>query len=339
MFLLFFFIGFVIAAQIGGRILDREGAKRAVVLGCAIAAVGFGLWASKVEHPELRQAADLGHRGRSRDGHDAGTGQHRCGQPGQQSLLRRGDRHHADHPELRGQPGSGRPGDDPAVQLPLAPDVVTRRRCTSRMPPAVATSDQRVGPRQFGVSIPHFVSVDFASATATVLYVMCGVMALAALVALIGLKRGRQELPPDPDPSRRQLGHGCLRSPLADSARHRRPPVTASRDLTSRRPVGAEADRQGIRRQTCRTIAVGSGSSLRGWPWPGSLATGCSAISKVKQTYENVKGNKATVDAFIAEPQQRQERPVRRDLRHLGELRRRPWSMPSTPRPANWPSI
>ena len=27
--------------------LDREGAKRAVVLGCAIAAVGFGLWASK----------------------------------------------------------------------------------------------------------------------------------------------------------------------------------------------------------------------------------------------------------------------------------------------------
>ena len=47
-FLLYFFIGFVIAAQIGGRILDREGAKRAVVLGCAIAAVGFGLWASKV---------------------------------------------------------------------------------------------------------------------------------------------------------------------------------------------------------------------------------------------------------------------------------------------------
>ena len=47
-FLLYFFIGFVIAAQIGGRILDREGAKRAVVLGCAIAAVGFGFWASKV---------------------------------------------------------------------------------------------------------------------------------------------------------------------------------------------------------------------------------------------------------------------------------------------------
>src|SRR5271163_3370723 len=47
-FLLYFFVGFVIAAQVGGRILDREGAKRAVVIGCAIAAVGFGLWASKV---------------------------------------------------------------------------------------------------------------------------------------------------------------------------------------------------------------------------------------------------------------------------------------------------
>ena len=28
------------------------------------------------------------------------------------------------------------------------------------------------------------------------------------------------------------------------------------------------------------------------------MATGCSAISKAKQTYENIKGNKATVDAF-----------------------------------------
>ena len=45
--LLYFFLGFVVAAQIGGRMLDRIGAKRPVVLGCALAAVGFGLWASK----------------------------------------------------------------------------------------------------------------------------------------------------------------------------------------------------------------------------------------------------------------------------------------------------
>ena len=47
-FLLYFFIGFVIAAQVGGRMLDRIGAKRPVVLGCALSAVGFWLWAGKV---------------------------------------------------------------------------------------------------------------------------------------------------------------------------------------------------------------------------------------------------------------------------------------------------
>ena len=46
--ILYFFLGFVVAAQIGGRMLDRIGAKRPVVLGCALAAAGFGLWAGKV---------------------------------------------------------------------------------------------------------------------------------------------------------------------------------------------------------------------------------------------------------------------------------------------------
>ena len=48
LFLLYFFIGFVVAAQIGGRMLDRGGAKRPVVPGCILAAVGFYLWAGKV---------------------------------------------------------------------------------------------------------------------------------------------------------------------------------------------------------------------------------------------------------------------------------------------------
>ena len=40
--ILYFFLGFVVCAQIGGRMLDRIGAKRPVVLGCVLAAVGFG---------------------------------------------------------------------------------------------------------------------------------------------------------------------------------------------------------------------------------------------------------------------------------------------------------
>lgn len=44
LYLLTFFLGFAPAAQIGGRRMDREGAKRSVVLGCVLAAVGFWLW-------------------------------------------------------------------------------------------------------------------------------------------------------------------------------------------------------------------------------------------------------------------------------------------------------
>ena len=53
LYLLYFFIGFAIASQIGGRMLDRVGAKRPVVLGCALAAVGFYLWAGKVTQLSL----------------------------------------------------------------------------------------------------------------------------------------------------------------------------------------------------------------------------------------------------------------------------------------------
>ena len=44
-----FFGGFTIAAQWGGRILDRRGARPTVVLGCAVSAVGFYLWANHLD--------------------------------------------------------------------------------------------------------------------------------------------------------------------------------------------------------------------------------------------------------------------------------------------------
>jgi EmrB/QacA subfamily drug resistance transporter len=47
--LLVFFGGFTIAAQWGGRVLDRRGARPTVVLGCAVAAVGFYLWGAKLD--------------------------------------------------------------------------------------------------------------------------------------------------------------------------------------------------------------------------------------------------------------------------------------------------
>jgi len=44
LYLLIFFAGFATASQWGGKVLDRVGARPAVVVGCAIAAVGFYLW-------------------------------------------------------------------------------------------------------------------------------------------------------------------------------------------------------------------------------------------------------------------------------------------------------
>jgi EmrB/QacA subfamily drug resistance transporter len=52
-YLLVFFAGFAPAAQLGGRMLDRAGARRPMVLGSALACVGFALWAGKLHHLSL----------------------------------------------------------------------------------------------------------------------------------------------------------------------------------------------------------------------------------------------------------------------------------------------
>jgi EmrB/QacA subfamily drug resistance transporter len=45
LYLLIFFAGFAPGVQVGGRLLDRIGAKLPVVIGCAVGAVGYALWA------------------------------------------------------------------------------------------------------------------------------------------------------------------------------------------------------------------------------------------------------------------------------------------------------
>jgi hypothetical protein len=53
LYLLMFFGGFAPAAQLGGRMLDRSGARRPMVLGSALAAIGFALWAGKLHEYSL----------------------------------------------------------------------------------------------------------------------------------------------------------------------------------------------------------------------------------------------------------------------------------------------
>lgn len=48
LYLLTFFAGFAPGVQLGGRLLDKQGAKAAVVVGCLVSGVGFALWAAKM---------------------------------------------------------------------------------------------------------------------------------------------------------------------------------------------------------------------------------------------------------------------------------------------------
>jgi len=66
------------------------------------------------------------------------------------------------------------------------------------LPSARASAEaSRISRSQGGTgTIPHFVRLDFAYATRSVLYGMAGIMAVAAIVAFVGLRRGVQEEAP-----------------------------------------------------------------------------------------------------------------------------------------------
>ncbi len=193
-FLLFFFVGFVVLAQVGGRILDREGAKRAVVLGCAIAAVGFGFWASKatmLSFSEQQIWVIV-----------AGAGMGMMLGPANTDAVNRAS--NLSYGEATGITQTIR-NFGASLGLAALGTILLfnyRSHLTTSLrkmgDPNAAAEANRITQSQNGSgsvsSIPHFVSVDFAHATQAVLYVMCGIMACAALVALFGLQRGVQEV-------------------------------------------------------------------------------------------------------------------------------------------------
>ena len=113
LFLLYFFIGFVVAAQIGGRMLDRAGPSGRSCSAASSPRSGFGLWAGKVTELSFSTQQWYIILAGAGIGLHARPGQHRRGQPGLPALLRRGHRHHPDGAELRRQPGPGHPRHDP----------------------------------------------------------------------------------------------------------------------------------------------------------------------------------------------------------------------------------
>lgn len=118
-FLLYFFIGFVVAAQVGGSLFDKGGAKRPVVQGCALSAVGFFLWANHVT--DLKFDSAVVHHSRwRRYGDDAGPSQHRRRESRVAPVVRRSYRHHPNCPQLCRQPRPRRARDHPGPPLGIA---------------------------------------------------------------------------------------------------------------------------------------------------------------------------------------------------------------------------
>jgi MFS family permease len=196
LFLLYFFLGFVIAAQIGGRILDREGAKRAVVIGCAIAALGFGFWASKVTKLEFssQQLWVI----------VAGAGMGLMLGPANTDAINRAS--NLSYGEATGITQTIRNFGASLGLAVLGTILLTEFRSkltTSLIAQGVPHASRlatQLSQSQDGSSagaIPHFASLDFAYATQKVLFVMCGIMAFAGVVAFLGLERGLQEAAPE----------------------------------------------------------------------------------------------------------------------------------------------
>jgi EmrB/QacA subfamily drug resistance transporter len=205
LYLLYFFLGFVVTAQIGGRILDRRGAKLPVVLGCALAAVGFALWAGKVT--ELNFSSQVW------DVVLAGAGMGFMLGPASTDAVNRASR--LTYGEATGITQTVR---NYAASLGLAilgtllvskmRSQVTASLVSKGLPRGRASIEaSRISQSQEGSGgvsrIPRFIRLDFAYASREVFYVMSGIMAVAAVVALIGLRAGAQE---DPDEGGRGPG-------------------------------------------------------------------------------------------------------------------------------------
>jgi EmrB/QacA subfamily drug resistance transporter len=193
LYILYFFIGFVIAAQIGGRLLDRRGAKRPVVLGCALAAVGFWLWAGKI--------TDLSFSSQQVYIIIAGAGMGLMLGPANTDAVNRASR--LTYGEATGITQTVRNYGASLGLAILGTILVTqlRSRVTSSLIAqglsgvrAHAIAAHLAQSHNSGAAgIPLYVRMDFAYATRSVLYVMAAIMAAAAIVALIGLQAGVQE--------------------------------------------------------------------------------------------------------------------------------------------------
>jgi EmrB/QacA subfamily drug resistance transporter len=195
--ILYFFLGFVVFAQIGGRMLDRTGAKRPVVLGCALSAVGFALWAGKAT--DLHPGAQVIYIVIAGAGMGLMLGQANTDAVNRASRFSYGEATGITQ-TVRNYGASLGFAILGTILLTEFRSRITASLVAKGLPQAAASAEAaKIAQLQGGngnvAAIPQFLRVDFAGAIREVLYVMAGIMAVAAIVALRGLKRGVQEEP------------------------------------------------------------------------------------------------------------------------------------------------
>jgi EmrB/QacA subfamily drug resistance transporter len=193
--ILYFFLGFVVCAQIGGRLLDRVGAKRPVVLGCVLATVGFALWATKATDlhagPQIPYIVMAG----------AGMG-FMLGQANTDAVNRASRYSYGEATGItqtvRNYGASLGFAILGTILISEFRSAITSSLTARGLPgPAAAAEAAKIAQLQGGsgnpASIPQFIRADFAGATHDVLIAMAVIMGAAALVDLRGLKRGVPE--------------------------------------------------------------------------------------------------------------------------------------------------
>ena len=193
--ILYFFLGFVVCAQIGGRMLDRIGAKRPVVLGCALAAVGFGLWAGRAT--SLHVGAQVIYIVMAGAGMGLMLGQANTDAINRASRYSYGEATGITQ-TVRNYGASLGFAILGTVLINEFRSYITNSLVAQGVPgQAAAAQAARIAQLQGGngnvAAIPQFIRADFAVATKDVLYGMGIVMAIAAVVAILGLRRGLQQ--------------------------------------------------------------------------------------------------------------------------------------------------
>ena len=195
LYILYFFLGFVILSQLGGRILDRRGARPAIVFGAAIAAVGFYLLAGRLTHLSLGAQWPYVMV--------AGGGIGLMLTPASTDAVNRAPR--TSYSEVTGITQTARNFGASlglavlgAILISQNDTNITRALTNARVPGSVARQvaasfGSGTAGAGSGSGQPHAlvrdVQLAFAHSTQTVFYIMAAVMAATFLVAVRGLPR------------------------------------------------------------------------------------------------------------------------------------------------------